>query len=321
MKNLLYNQTIQFQNALSVNGSTVLSYSFSAATYSASGPKKLRIDIALGNDYDYISAQGSGIFTDQLKTYLRIPESAAKDTSGNKVLAIDIENAIPLGPAIVSWALNMETGIILITTSEDVNTTFVPKGIKIQNNANSATESLSLSEKTSVITVAGSQSSFQLHLLKTDQNILKFKGLGNSASQTYLAVEEGLTRALSIATLIPRMETVAVNDFRALKVRDLVSDSAVPVCLSFILDLNKGFLYLEFDESIVASSLQVTGITLLSSTKGAAVTLSEASGYAAGRVSTANYTVAVVQLAKNDLDLAKLRHQEANLDIIVGEKE
>jgi hypothetical protein len=116
------------------------------------------------------------------------------------------------------------------------------------------------------------------------------------------------------------METVAVNDFRALKVRDLVSDSAVPVCLSFILDLNKGFLYLEFDESIVASSLQVTGITLLSSTKGAAVTLSEASGYAAGRVSTANYTVAVVQLAKNDLDLAKLRHQEANLDIIVADQ-
>ena len=74
---------------------------------------------SINDDFSKI-IQNSRIFSDQAKTYLRLSSAMIKDTSGNTVEEILPANAVPLGPSLASWGIDMNSGYFTLYFSEDV---------------------------------------------------------------------------------------------------------------------------------------------------------------------------------------------------------
>ena len=91
----------------------------------------MSVSIALSTDYDTITS-GTSIFSSQVNTYLVIYDSAAADAVGNAVISVPESDAKPLGPSIIAWDFNSNTGALTLKTSEAVKANFDVVGLEFQ---------------------------------------------------------------------------------------------------------------------------------------------------------------------------------------------
>ena len=91
-------------------------------------------------------------------------------------------------------------------------------------------------------------------------NLIKMGGqgtglMGKAATGTYLTMPYGVTRALDKGAIVPYLKSVQISKTAARVVTTLSLDVTPPNLLSFDLDVGHSWLYLNFDEPVVAEEL------------------------------------------------------------------
>jgi hypothetical protein len=287
-----------------------------SALYTSDTYKEI-LQITLGADYTFIVTD-STIFSQQETTYLAMDSSVISDTGGNAVVSIIPEDAVPLGPSINSWTLNLDTGLLTLEFNEKVFEHFDVAGIEFQHGVTRANlaagqEHVVITTTTNVTSMDGTaHQEFSVVLNDYDLNNLKYEGIGFTLGTTYLVAPFGLTNSEVASTLVPNLKTTAHLDYRALKVSVLYADTTVPDITSFAVDMNIGTVLLRFTEPIDISSLDITGLTLLSTSEGTTVALT---GYDSATVE--NVTNLVIDLTSLEFNEAKLAHSAGELDALL----
>lgn len=300
-----------FQNDISAPD-----YSFSLVSSKFYRATKLNmvIQISLLGDYNTIVG-GSRVFLDQDKTFLRATNLTIKDTSGNALTAVRSTSALALGPAIIAFSLNMNTGALLVTFSEAVDQSFSSVGITLQRNGTTNESSVALTTTTlfTVSTVStDAENSYSVVLSSDDINNMKYLGVGDNEATSFLSVSFGLTFSLSSATIIPYLYSVAIESNAALQASAHVFDTTPPLCTSFNLDLNLGLLELEFNEPVDLNNLVVSYISIVGSTTGATVPLTFSDALELTTVTTLRLNITF-----DDLNNIKLKNRKGPMDRVL----
>ena len=164
----------------------------------------------------------------------------------------------PLHLELISFDLDLDTGLLLLNFSETVDTlTFNVTQYTLQSSSNIsfAAQYYSLTEQ-SLLT--GDEVEIIQELLYFDLNSIKSLGeLATSSNNTFLSVTEFAIRDMNGNRLV----VVEADD--ALPVSTYVKDITRPLLVSFDLDMNLGILTLNFSETVNVSTLDVTEILLL----------------------------------------------------------
>jgi hypothetical protein len=280
----------------------------------------------------YLISENSDIFLSQSTTYFKISDDAISDASGNKVVGISIETALQIGPAIMGWDIDLNTGIVVLFFSEPVASGFVPLGLSIQdeytyNALTSTSVTLTTSEVVATVALGDSLAAgeistpdrtFSFQLNSVDMNLLKSSGLAAAGGKTghhslFLAADAGVATGHAVSdALLPELPSVELRRSSAKSVRKFVADTTPPTCLSFGLNLNTGTLSLLFDEPVNPLSLLPLLLTLLSSTNGTFVNLPADSVLSSSIVNYVQLEVALSSTATNQIK--KMTHVGGILD-------
>eukprot|EP00118_Oscarella_pearsei_P023606 m.284223 g.284223 ORF g.284223 m.284223 type:complete len:389 (+) comp40677_c0_seq9:23689-24855(+) len=201
-------------------------------------------------------------------------------------------------PKLLSFTLNINTGILDLQFSEAVDvTTFNATGITLQNLPNTTHPTLSNTLTTTSLTNSPSGSAIAVKLSAADLNDLK--------SQIQLATVTNNT--------FMTMESFTVDDMRgnrvdpivipfAQRASDHVADTTRPSLTQFDLDLDDGLLQLIFSEIIDVSSSALRLITLQSSSSSS----NESYSLTASIVPSKDANKLDISLAGDDLNALKM---------------
>ena len=235
-----------------------------------------KLDFNFKDDYYRIS-EDSPILNFQDVTYLRASVDTVIDMSGNKLEEIPRTNALHMGPAVISWDLDMNTGLAEFTYAEAVNTSlFAPNVFVLQDEPDVNTQTLALTTAENFQARAENGVAKVYSILSAkDINNLKNSGLAGSGSNIYLTVPYGVSTSTNPGDLIPYLTTVETRVSHAVPVRRYIRDSLPPICSSFDLNLNEGFLALNFDEPTNPHTTKLNELVLFSSVSGNFVALSD----------------------------------------------
>lgn len=293
----------------------VKSYALSAATLTAVDTYKMQLSITLGQDLFRIRID-SVIFDSQMTTYLRCTKFMVYDTSGNALVPVDTANAMIMGPSLKFWDFNMDAKKMYLYFSEAVNSTFAPHGMTLQSSATGTaipSDSLVLTTAQQVTARDSLSMVFVAPLSNFDVDTIKFTRLANSSSNAYLSIPFGQTLSKSSGTIVPRLKSIEIPTTSARRVRFYYPDVTIPSCLYFDLDLNDGNLLIGFDEPVIAASLVLSSVTILSKEFGNFVTL--VSGLT---VLNQNLTELQIDISNElFLNTMKLSYREGPLDGLV----
>ncbi|XP_065888524.1 uncharacterized protein [Dysidea avara] len=194
--------------------------------------------------------------TNESNTYMTMRASTLDDVFGNDILAVTNGKAImasqvirdDTNPYLEMYNLDLNEGLIELNFSETINvSTIDPSKFRLQRSDNDTDAALTLDGNSTVILVNPYQIIIQL--TEDDLNRLKqLEDVGTTESNTYLTILSDAGKDFS----------ENVIDSSTLQVTRVLPDVKNPELLSFDLDLNTGLLYLEFSETMNASSLDVT---------------------------------------------------------------
>ena len=237
--------------------------------------------------------------------------SFASDMAGNKINLIDEESAVGLGPSIVSWSLNLNSSLLELVFSEEVQPNFSVAGLQFQRNASRASDDpyITLVTQTNVTMADSSSTHFEVHLDEEDINNFKYYDIGFKLKNSYLVAEFGVTYSTVVSTLISNLKSTAIFDYRAMKALALEADYFNIIVRSFAIDLNVGSLRIRFSEPPLMSSFDVSGVTLLSISDGSSVALT-----GAVNVTSENVTHIVLYFSETDFNNVKLAEASGHLD-------
>lgn len=199
-------------------------------------------------------------------TYIDIREAAILDTSGNPVLEISPEDAIPATelrpdvtrPELLTFDLDIDSGCLTITFSESVlPTSLDPTAFTIQNSNSSTLENGSLFYTLTNGSVTVLQNTvLKLLMPNSVLNQLKRRSLlATSADDSFLSITD------SAVTDSSRNPVIEVPSTNAVAVSNYTEDTTLPELLSFNLDLNIGQLLLRFSETVNSSTLNLPFFT------------------------------------------------------------
>lgn len=292
-------------------------YNLSAASgdsylYAAS-TNKMIIQVALDADFTRIYSE-STIFEEQATTYLSVRPGLVSDTAGNTLISVAPEDAIGLGPNILAWQLDLNTGILVVEFSEEVFCNFTMEGLEFQRNVTRASEDPYVSLETwDIVTAMDSTNTiFRVLLFPEDLNALKYNNIGSTIKHSYLVSPFNLTFSTVASTLVPNLATSSVFDYRALQAEVVERDTTAPAIISFGLNLNEGAITVRFDEPVSLNSLDFTGFSLLSSTEGSTVAFTQAIN-----ATLVNLTNLVVGFSPTEFNNVKIADAEGDLDGLV----
>jgi hypothetical protein len=278
-----------------------------------SNPVHTQLDLEISRDLKFIVSGQTDVLVKQSRTFLRVSSDAIRDFSGNMLHPRTRDNAIQLGPAVITWDLDMNTGIVELTFNEAVDSSFSLVGFTVQDSYSNNANNLVFTTARQFTTTAGSTVRVQLN--PHDLNALKTSGLASSIVGTrfnitdgpgstpdlFLTAAYGVTKSTNAGDLVPYMDTVELRTTNAVRVQRLLKDITPPVCQSFSVDLNTGILLLNFDEPTDPDSLQLSKLVLSSSVSGHFVTLSDTNRI----VNLVNATQLMVNLSRTDLNSIK----------------
>jgi hypothetical protein len=198
-------------------------------------------------------------------TFLRIGSAAVNDTAANQVVPVSDGSAVAVStytadttaPVLVSYDLNMHTGVVLMTFSETVNASSVEIGAFVL-------QSTSSSDLVNV-TLAGALSS------TTDSTLITVV----LSDDCLNAIKLQSSLATSDSTTFLTMPSTSMSDMAANPVAALVTSAAKAVTTftadavgasvtGVFLDMDALTLTLNFSETMNASSLDVTQIEVQS---------------------------------------------------------
>lgn len=241
--------------------------------------------------------------------YLLARSGAAFDTFYNP--SISISSPFPLlvttltpntsPPLLLSFALDMNTGIITLMFSDPVNmTTLDATSLVLQSTVTRVTgqwyglTSSSNSAQSLIPTsIIVSLSVFDLNHIK------KIRPLAKSITSTYLAATSSLVKGLNGVGIID------VTNGNALPALLYIPDLSPPYLLSFALDMNAGHLVLTFTEVVDIQSLDISQLALQSS-----VLLNQTYRFTGvvDVVPSDSDSVFAIQLTQADLNMIKQNH-------------
>ena len=207
----------------------------------------------------------------EFNTYLSVTADGIRDMNNNALQEIFNISALTVtnftedstSPTIVSFELNINDKLLILTFDEVVDyESFNQTQLTLQNIAN-ATE-VNTDIATYTITVSDvrpiDDTFLTIDLLPEDLNaIKKLTNLATSVNDTYIFFTEYLVKD----TFGNNIEEI--TDDEAIKVSSFSSDATPPVLTSFTLDVDGGWLHLTFDETVNASSFDISSVTIQSS--------------------------------------------------------
>ena len=183
--------------------------------------------------------------------------------SGNALVPIEADNAKQAidhdtdvtAPALVAYNLDMDVGIISFTFTETVNTSsFVPSLITLQNAVTSTSEyqlTGGLVTKTDGIHV-------NVTITVDDLNeIKKLRDVAVSKETTFMTFPAEMVKDMTGNKIV-----ALVDGLSARRVTIFTNDTTKPQLVCFDLDLNTGTLTLIFNETIDATTVNMTQISL-----------------------------------------------------------
>ena len=203
-------------------------------------------------------------------------------------------------PGLVSYDLDLNEGLLLLTFSETVNATSLSTtGITFQDSMNTAFGT-TLHTLTGGYSVYGDNTTITIKLSDSDLNELKrLEPLVTSQNTTYLSLSETVIQDMN------RNILTAVPSNTARMVIELIPDTTDPMIRSYTLDLNSGEITISFSETVDADTLKASEFTIHSS-------LNDSSpSYTFFQVSSTSYTNSsdgtsiVLQLSTDDLNAVK----------------
>lgn len=243
---------------------------------------------------------------DEDTAFISFDESAVRDLSSNAVRVIDITEARAVQeytpdvtrPRFTAFTFDANSGIMTLFYDETVNVdSFSPPALTLQADQSEALEGRShiLSGGT-VLTVNTTVVMLQLTLDDFNQ-IKRLPDLATTESNTYITFSSDLVADMA------GNPVVAVQSPSFLAVSNFTDDTTSPMLMEFNIDLNTGTLTLFFDETVNASTLDVTGFSLQNSLNETEnITIFEFTG---SRTPSGDGPVIVVEFSFEDLNELK----------------
>ena len=246
--------------------------------------------------------------TSNESSYLTLSQFVIEDMNGNMVVPVENGNATLVDlftpdttqPGLVDFSVDLNQGLFQLTFDETVDySTLNVTSITIQNEVDSDTISVELTGGST--TNVEDSTTIEVEIDIDDLNEIKrIRQLATSVNDTYISILAGTVLDMNFNPV------VAVNATDALQAASFVGDTTSPMLVSFDLDMDSGTIFLTFDETVEADSLNVTEITLQD--QPLPVDLNSTYTLTGGDQSTEDSTVLVVNLTFFDLnEIKKLR--------------
>jgi len=252
-------------------------------------------------------------------SFLVVSSYLVTDTTGNPVVAVPSSSAMQAStfvqdstlPYLVTFDLNMNTGVMTLHFSEPVRTlNFAVSAFTLQNaRGSSPTHAYRLTS--SSMLSSSNALDMTITFSVSDLNAIKARfPLAAIVAQTWLSID---------TSAYTDMNFVSTNEIRpvsALQVSTYVADTTAPVVTDFQLDMNTGTLYLSFDEPVLANTLIIPRLVVYSASL--AYTLQ------AGVVTQLGPEDLTLVVSKSDLDSIKLlvnlaiSQSSSNLHVLAG---
>lgn len=260
-------------NASSFNASALTLQSSSAVaevyyhllnlSYVASNDGPLVFVILSETDLNAIK-QISALCTNPSNCFIAVTESVASDLNGLHALAIPSENALAVSiftpdfvsPVLISWILDVDSGILSLSFSETVNASSSDlTELSLQSASANFSAAVSL---TNSITSSINSPVIMIFLSANDLNTLKrLTNLGTGADNSFLSFTENFIRDMSGNAIEP------VSYRAALQVESYIRDITQPSLESFSLNITSGILSMTFSETVNSSSFISSGLTII----------------------------------------------------------
>lgn len=272
--------------------------------------------IYLHTDFDQIYGS-TDIFSTQNTSYLSLTSDCISDTSGNQITEIPPNLAMNMGPSIVAWGLDMNSGLMMLYLSEQVYPKFSPRGMIIQNQESHPTSMITLSTETLFAPIddpfSPANSSFTVFLDNHDVTSLKTWQFIGDPTSLYLYSSSELTHSVLRNTIVFPLNST--ETLVPILVTEFKMDTTGPQILLTQLDLNLGIFIISFDEPVRADSFIVSKLTFRSTTSGTNVPLTQL----ANELSS-NSSILTLNLTVGDLNALKSIYYQASLDEVVYEE-
>lgn len=237
-------------------------------------------------------------------TFITISSGAVRDSDGNSVLDISIENALQaslvipdtLPPFVSVFNIDMNQGALVLIASEPIDReTVVPSLLTLQDSSVSPTAEYTLA---SSLLIRSDISELTFRLSDDDLNNLKALEICDTQARCFLTYQDG--------AFADTFEEPAVNITVGLTPTEFTRDSTSPSLRRFD-EFNRavGRLSLTFSETVLARSFMPTGITLQSLTTDSAIAMLSLTG-GTTLLSTNNSLTLTLELSREDMSSIRL---------------
>ena len=257
----LYAPGITLQNSKSIDKQNSVTLTQSSITESLND-YYITINIS-ASDLNLIKFNDE-LGTDLSNTYLSMRAETFKDNFGVDIFSVTSHKALKafshiedITVAVLdSFVLDMNTGIIHLTFDETVRAnTIIEEEIILIGGPN-------ISENSYVQLQAGVASTtnspmIDVYIPRDDLNLIKFyTDLGTSEEDTYIAFSSQLINDMNGNSV------ASISDMDAKQAEYFIQDITKPILLSFRVNLTENTLTLSFNETVDASTLQASEITV-----------------------------------------------------------
>ena len=241
-----------------VEGSHTLMLSYVNST---NGPI---VDIVIGREDLNILKMLPFVAKSQKTTFISITDELVFDMNGNSNTAISVADAPEASnfieditpPELEYFTIDMDSGLLMLHFSETVlGDNLLRSYFTIQNSSNLSASHVTLTAGD--VSYLGMHPSLTVNLTDYELNELKrITDLATDMPNTWLSVREGGINDVFSLRL------VAIDSNDALQATNHTPDTTDPILTNFDIDLDAGTLTLVFDETVDASSLNLTQISL-----------------------------------------------------------
>ena len=262
----------------------------------------ISITLQLSDDDLNNIKQDNRLGISNLTSFLKMDQTTITDMNSNQVRSIatgtcsafpvDTYTSDQTGPTLVSFALDMNTGLLSLTFDEIVLArTLKPTTIAVVNATAPPQVKYRLEAAASVSSV--NSLVLNVQLLAYDLNQIQAIGtLATSGRNTYIT-----THSWTVYDTNWNMMNEVTED-SALRVNTYIHDATPPVLLDFDFNLCIGQILMSFSEAVNVSSTNLTGITVQNS----AATPMRSFSLTGGTISIVNSPILVIIFTRADLD-------------------
>lgn len=318
---------IHFQNAQS-NPTKVYALNFLTAKSYDYYMKSIVID--MNTDFDMLTTFIPRIESIQSIIYLSVYSSddgnisSTSDVYGNHLKSSSSSGALPIGPSIFTWDINMNHGNIDLYFTNPVDDNYMNKigYITIQNGPSDISSNVSYTLMHSLrridiveTTIPSVAYIHRLTLSPLDHSTLQVY-FPNRYSNLYLSVKSSLTRAKAKDTIIPQLKSIEIASDSALYRNLYIPDTSLPRLEYFNINLDDGMIELYFNKPIVLPTINRQGIIFITSL-GITIPLSDNTVISYSEYNAtiySNRTVIDLKLSTDQLNDVKYHLTLSNID-------